>query len=101
MSNFKIGEKVVCIDDSIRSNGNIRIKKGDIYTISSFENCCSNNFQLKEISNIGIKKCIKCGNSVYSNSYLSSRFRKLDYSFGEKICAEILESVKVKQEQLN
>lgn len=33
--------------------------------------------------------------------YNPNRFRKLDHSFGEKICAEIIESLKVEEYQLN
>jgi len=98
MSNFKIGEKVVCVEP----NGHLI--KGEIYEIESIEYCCCENLVLKGLPfKLESKKseCTNCGHISNKNEKGSWRFRKLDHAFGEKICAEILESIKAKQEQLN
>jgi len=102
MSNFKIGEKVVCVDDTLYDLNKTqpRIKKGEIYTVIGLSKCCCNVLMLKEVPNIGVKKC-NCGKILQSNFYYSSRFRKLDYAHTERICAEIIESLKVEEFQHN
>jgi hypothetical protein len=99
MSNFKIGEKVVCVDDSLRESGKTkpRIKKGEIYTIVAIHNCCSESLIVKEILNIGLKKC-NCGSIIQSNGYYSNRFRKLDHAHTDRIIAKLL---KIEEVQLN
>ena len=67
MSNFKIGEKVVCIDPI---GGLVR---NEIYTIEGF-NSYDNGLILKEIK--GIK---------YVGAFKIFRFRKLDYEFAENL----------------
>jgi hypothetical protein len=103
MSNFKVGEKVVCVYDSNAKGdecvqGEIKPQHGEIYTIRGFfyyGGCCG--IYLKEIVNIprqyseGFSECcwsIDC-------------FRKLDHAHTERICAEIIESLKVEEVQLN
>jgi len=50
--------------------------------------------------NIYISEYLKHSSGV-KQSFKSFRLRKLDHSFGKKICAEILESIKVTELQLN
>jgi len=97
MRNFKIREKVVCVDSDLKYNDTLsmqphKIIKGEIYTIDY-------------IDSVGGLGLIEIFSGIYHDGekagFKPSRFRKLDHSFGEKICAEILQSVKVKQEQLN
>jgi len=103
MSNFKIGEKVFCIHtftgvSEIEKELGVRSPiKNEMYTIRVIE---SNGYlMLEEIRNpiLGYNN----GKTYKECSFNYDKFRKLDHAFGEKICAEILESVKVKQEQLN
>jgi len=104
MSNFKIGEKVVALC-SQKDKGAQPRKKGEIYTITDIYVCVHGIVNLNVNNQFGEHKAIdcNCGCEISSSKFFtnSKYFRKLDYSFGEKICAEILESVKVKQEQLN
>jgi len=104
MSNFKIGEKVVCVNNSniqideleLRIGCRIPIEK-EIYTIRQIIYDDGDCFMLEEIINPKLEYDRGMGEMYF----YATRFRKLDHAFGEKICAEILESVKVKQEQLN
>jgi len=99
MSNFKIGEKVVCVEP------NTRLIKGEIYTIDGFKNCACGklNLILKEIeeNNLFESYCDKCGHKDIFRLCSAWRFRKLDYAHTERICAEIIESLKVNEPQLN
>ena len=96
MSNFKIGEKVVYIpieDNTFHLNKSCNIpKKYEIVTIKSFCNTYDKNIDIKEYL---------YDENGTPQSFHIRHFRKLDHSFGEKICNEILESIKVKEEQLN
>lgn len=82
MCNFKAGQKIVCIkpiDDLI---------KGEIYTVEFISvSRFGSGVVLEEIKSIG-----------YEGGFLSSRFRPIDESFGEKIETYIKE--KVKEESL-
>jgi len=99
MSNFRIGEKVVCIDDSIplRPDMSFDIKKGEIYTIIGMYLCDLGDlcFHLKEV------KSEYCQILKKEIGYSAHRFRKLDYAHTERICAEIIESLKIEEVQLN
>ena len=78
MRNFKIGEKVVCINDKRRWYKLGGLKKHEIYTIVGF-NPYDDGFILKEI------KSPKSG----FNAYSASRFRKVDYAFADRIIQTI------------
>jgi len=76
MSNFKVGEKVVCvmpIDDLVLN---------DIYTISGLVKGSNGN---------GVRLL-----EVYTDwlGFNVNRFRKLDTQFAEDICAKIIEEFK-------
>ena len=78
---FKIGEKVVCIDDSEGfSSGLKTLIINEIYTIKSIRSCTA-ALAFNEI------------NAPYDSSgfYSANRFRKLDYSFAENVLAKIKE----------
>lgn len=87
MSNFKIGEKVVCIDPT---EG---LVKNEIYTIFEVykgwnpENIIVDGLVLYEIL------------SKNGDGFQASRFRKLDYEFAENLLKEISESVNQKHLQ--
>ena len=85
MSNFKIGEKVVCV-----FSDNEDLIKGEIYTIKKIRPF-KGGLQFYEVNCTG-------DNSGYFAKY---RFRKLDYAHTERICAEIIESLKVEEIQYN
>lgn len=91
MSNFKIGEKVVCVDDSEGNSSGIKsLKKGEIYTIKS----------IRKIT--GALSFNEVEAPIDSSGFYSSyRFRKLDHAHTERICAEIIESLKVEELQYN
>lgn len=103
MSNFKIGEKVVCVDS------NQYVKKNDIYTIvfeyvfkCGTQVVSTENHPLCDLMDLGCH--CGCGQVVYIASPITSgafRFRKLDYAHTERICAEIIESLKVEELQMN
>lgn len=92
MSNFKVGEKVVFIKKATPNNEHKLPKDNEIVEICGFDIENKDRFYI----------------SGYENDILGRpqpihkmHLNKLDHSFGEKIYAEILESIKVKEEQLN
>jgi hypothetical protein len=93
MSNFKVGEKVVCVRGA---NG---LKEKEIYTIEYIDNCICGNCSFSIIED-AIKNKIDgtrcgCGKISWNKSlWDSSRFRKLDHQFSEDVIAEIIKQVK-------
>ena len=79
MSKFKIGEKVVCINDKRKWFKLGGLKKNEMYTIIGF-NPYDDGLILRET------KSPKSG----FNAYAANRFRKLDYTFADKILQTIL-----------
>jgi len=78
MSNFKVGQKVVCIRETISKN----IKLNEIYTITGlFDD--STGVTLKEVNP-------SPGYHVFYSSY----FRPLDHAFADEVEAMIKEQVK-------
>jgi len=76
MSNFKIGEKVVCIDNK---NGAEELIEKEIYTINLIvSNDIGTGFILDGLHQF--------------DAYYQWRFRKLDYEFAEKLLKEITEN---------
>ncbi len=84
MSTFKIGEKVVCVKESIS------LKKNEIYTISFLGIAPSGHEYV--LLNEQQSSC-PYGFHVW-------RFRKLDYQFAENLLAELTQSAK-SEYQLN
>jgi len=84
MSNFKKGEKIVCIDNK---NGAEELEEKQIYTIAYIveDNQGRSGFILREFGKF--------------DAYYSWRFRKLDYDFAENLLKEISESVNQKHLQ--
>ena len=82
MSNFKVGEKVVCVDPCAE------LIKGEIYTITF----------VGFIDNVSVSEAEPDVPYIW---FKESRFRKLDYAHTERICAKIIESLKVEEVQLN
>ena len=80
MSNFKIGEKVVCVEQGETMDGKYSVLLNEIYEVSV------PNHQTLGFDTI----CIK-GQPV---SWCSERFRKLDTQFTEDVCAELIRQVK-------
>lgn len=100
MSNFKIGEKVVCINcNDILHPKEIALGcknpiPNEIYTIREIiyiENRLS--FRFEEIINPKIKYI----DGYDECSYLSHNYRKLDHQFADDICAELVKQVKEEQ----
>ncbi len=96
MSNFKIGEKVVCVIPIYN------LKKDRDYIIKSIYACkCGEllfDLNINKIApntiQVGTSRCV-CGQSVASyDSFSARRFRKLDYEFADNILAEISEAMK-------
>ena len=94
MSNFKVGEKVVCVsNDFIRSySDEIFPIKGEIYTIREILSRRDGNTGLKFEEIVNPKKHY-IGGFVECN-FNSLKFRKLDHQFGEDVIAEIIKQVK-------
>lgn len=84
---FKIGEKIVCIDDSIgRTSGKKNLVNGEIYTVIELTNIREGGVLLKEIE--------PEKNDYNSYHYYSNyRFRKMDYSFSENLLEKIKQEV--------
>jgi len=88
MSNFRIGEKVVCVDPILS------LVKNEIYTIFQINNCkCGyvtvSVLEIDLSKDFNTTQC-KCGKSIKNpNLWSPDRFRKLDYQFGHDICAEL------------
>ena len=84
---FKIGEKVVCIDDSIGfASGLKTLKLNEIYTIKSIRSS-TGALAFKEIE----------APLTSSGYYSAHRFRKLDYDFAENILNKIKEELCIDQ----
>lgn len=102
---FKIGEKVVFVDDSgifgSENERRVGVKfpiKNNIYTIREIETLNGiTGFRLEEIVNrvFGYNG----GKDVGEKAFKAERFRKLDYDFAENLLAEITESVMQEQNQ--
>jgi len=88
MGNFKIDEKVVCINDECGWIDKYKyLVKGEIYEIKSSRHAGNGRLEFQINGDCGF--------------WDASRFRKLDYAHTEKICAEIIESLKIEEVQLN
>lgn len=86
MSNFKIGEKVVCINDNAGwITGEKSLKEGNIYEVLKTNISDNGRFEIEIIYNGGF--------------WDASRFIKLDYEFAENLLKEISESVNQKHLQ--
>ena len=80
---YKIGEKVVCINDSIGYSSGIKsLIINEIYTIKSIR---------KETGALSFNEITAPINS--SGFYNSNRFRKLDYEFAEECLKYITKQV--------
>lgn len=97
MGNFKIGEKVVCIDNTPKNikliqSGFIYPEKGEIYTIRHIFISSTNEltFYLNEIKNAPMETVV----GFIEVGFAGSRFRKLDYEFAENLLAEISQAMK-------
>jgi len=77
-SRFKIGELVVCINAKRRWYKLGGLQVNEMYTVTGF-NPYDGGLILKEI---------KSPTSAY-HAFASNRFRKVDYSFAEKIIEEL------------
>jgi hypothetical protein len=101
MSNFKIGEKVVCINafkgicDKQKSLGVNPPIKGEIYTIRCID--VDGYLTFEEL----INPKVNYRNGFLEATFNPDKFRKLDYAHTERICAEIIESLKVEELQYN
>ena len=79
-SKFKIGEIVVCINAKRRWYRLGGLQLNEMYTVTGF-NPYDGGLILKEV---------KSPRSAY-HAFTSNRFRKVDYSFAEKMLVEIAE----------
>lgn len=93
MSNFKVREKVVCVEPILN------LKKNEIYTVN-YVSLCSCGCCLisvaedNSIKNIRGTRC-DCGEAIIGYSlWYPYRFRKLDNKFSEDLIAEIIKQVK-------
>lgn len=90
MTNFKVGQKVVCVDDSLFYEDIPHPIKGKKYTIESFYSCPSCGVSSISVSEIvgfcSRQQCTACNISQQSNnnpireSFRCSRFRPLTYA---------------------
>lgn len=98
MSNFKVGDKVVCINPihNLKLNSDYQVKG-----ILDFG--CGNILLDVGVANGSGSNAVRCRcgkDHPVGDVYYSHRFRKLDHDFAEKILAEIREKVQ-SEYQLN
>lgn len=101
MSNFKVGEKVVCIDNTpkqiqLKELGFIYPKNNEIYTVRGFTPSGTGIF-LEEIINLPMRT----HSGMAEIGFEMRRFRKLDHQFAEDLCKELAKQVKEEQLILN
>jgi len=90
MGNFKIGQKVVCIDDSRGAiSGTKPLKLNEIYTIAALHLNGKGVF-LEEAST-----------GYFNGSFAKERFKPLDEkdNFAENLCAKLIEEFKEEQKK--
>ena len=84
---FRIGEKVVCIDDSKGiTSGAKTLKKGETYTVINTTIIGCGGILVKEI------EPLKNDYNSY-HYYMNTRFRKVDYNFGKNILEKLKNEV--------
>jgi len=94
MSNFKIGEKVVCINPKTSV-----YKKYNEYIITNIRACACGIIELN-VNNLtespNTCECSSCGHITITplDWNNSNRFRKLDHQFAEDICAQLIADAK-------
>jgi hypothetical protein len=83
---FKIGQKVICIDvKTIKGYEVANIKKGGIYSVSGISNCsrCGINtvflHGLGKSTNKNIRVCTCCFNPIGENEFFAYRFKPINY----------------------
>lgn len=87
MSNFRVGQRVVCVDVQGRYGKVLYLKKGEIYTIKAINICGCGSIQLvlKEITaDANNQYCSNCFTKNSIRSYLSERFRPIDETLAEE-----------------
>jgi len=81
MSNFKVGEKVVCVNDECGWIDSVKfLVKDEIYTVCHTQFAGNGRFEISVNGDFGM--------------WDASRFRKLDTQFAEDICAQLIEEFK-------
>ena len=75
MSNFKVGEKVVCVNDKHQTHGGLILN--EIYIVTKIHH----SFEAIYVEG-------------FDYPHWNHRFRKLDHQFGEDVIAEIIKQVK-------
>ena len=95
---FKIGDKVVCVDDTIKKDDGLNciihamVIKGKIYTIRGF--CPYGGILLYEVvGGLGARKKDEVGFNI-------RRFRKVEESFAEGVLENILKNTSVEELEL-
>lgn len=90
MSLFKIGQKIVCVDDSKQFGakyGYTKVIEGEIYTIRDFN--IRDSILLVEI----VHKPSRCIGGFYESGYGKFRFRPIDFRFGKTVAEEIEQEI--------
>ena len=79
--NFKIGQKVVCINARYKTYCACPLVKGNIYTVYGFYTCeCgSEQIYVDEVTEIVLMGCRCHRTGMRRHSYYSDRFRPLQY----------------------
>jgi hypothetical protein len=79
---FKLGQKVLCVNDRYGSYCRYPLSKGGIYTIHGFHRCTCGSQQvtLMEIAGVVTMGCRCQRTSVRRHSYYIWRFIPLEYS---------------------
>ena len=92
MCNFKIGQKVVCIDASSITDVT-KLIEGKIYTVRGFTcKCCTGIYVSEVINSVDLCACFGCrGYWVHEFGYKIERFRPVQY---DNISSELVSEFK-------
>lgn len=95
MSNFKVGQKVVCVDSSVNRKPQITysgryIIKDEIYTIKGF-NPVTEGVYLEEHVMGFYNNMVNPKHQGMEASYRVERFRHLHHEFAEEVISMLLE----------
>jgi hypothetical protein len=99
MNKFKLGEKVICNNDSDPDGKNripFGIKKGVSYTVIGFDKCefCGLEFILLNTYSGSRKECLCCNAAIFpENGFASFRFKSLKQEQEKKV--EVCENVSI------
>ena len=100
MSNFRVGQKLVCVDDKSYTGRVVSVVRNREYTIDAVWEC--RGFQKLVLSGLAPypKLCRTCGN-IHQTGHDAFRFRPVVEDLTAELASSWKESVPTEQEQVN